>query len=447
MIPPMATRGQAPSADGPAQPPMTPRLTGSRMTMSRSMSRGCAWRRSFASERPRGRQPRSSRYPRVPSNGNRYRRRRGWQPGLDRRPLARRRRDHQASSEEVGALPHAHQAKLHTPTAGPRSCIETDAVVGHTNPQGVLLIVEADSSCMRGSVTGDVVDRLLDDSEGTQFDVGFEPYRGARHLEIHANSVGVLDVRKQAADGGDQAKLVQPGRSKPPSHLTQTSNDLEQLDTGLQQRCRSGPRPSLHDQPVHAAGEVNQPLKWVIVDRVGDVPALLFLRRQQSGGVEAHRSTFTVLLRQILKYQLSKVAAVCAVRTHSCNAHAIGAHDTVARVNGLDGSLGLAAHTVVGDAEGPVRRSAGDAISERGDGRRIRLGDHAICVDNHDGKEVGLKQLLIPELDLAPLSLSSLDAASLDHRALDVHTNEDRDPVDDGEVDQVVCGVAQRIGT
>jgi len=35
----------------------------------------------------------------------------------------------------------------------------------------------------------------------------------------------------------------------------------------------------LHDQAVHAAGEVNQPLERVVVDLVGDVPALLLLRR------------------------------------------------------------------------------------------------------------------------------------------------------------------------
>jgi len=106
----------------------------------------------------------------------------------------------------------------------------------------------------------------------------------------------------------------------------------------------------------------------------------------------------------------------------------------------------LAAQTFVGDAEYPVGRSAGDAIPERDGGRWIRLDDHAIFIDDHDRKEVGLKQLSIPELDLAALCLSSLDAASLDHCALDVCTNEDRDPVYDCEVDQIVCGVAPRIG-
>ena len=60
-------------------------------------------------------------------------------------------------------------------------------------------------------MTGDVAHRLLDDSEGSQLAFGGEPHRGTGHLEIQTNTVGVLDVGEQAADGGDQA-LVQPRR-------------------------------------------------------------------------------------------------------------------------------------------------------------------------------------------------------------------------------------------
>jgi hypothetical protein len=182
------------------------------------------------------------------------------------------------SSEEVGTLPHTLETKLERPSAR----IETDPVVGHTNQQGIVVVLKVNASNVRRRMTDHVTHCLLDDSEGSELGVGSETHRDAGDLEIHTKGMGVLDVREQAAYSGDQAKLVQSRRSQTASHVSKTFDNLEQLDTALKQRCGSGARPPCNDQAIHATGEVNQPLKRVIVDLVSDVPSLLLMRREQA---------------------------------------------------------------------------------------------------------------------------------------------------------------------
>src|SRR5450759_556630 len=225
--------------------------------------------------RSTGAMTRSPRYPAVASAGNRDRRRRRRQMGLDGSPLAASRGDDKASAEQAGALPHTDQAKLHPSDVRPLRCIEADAVVDHPNPYSVLGIVEVDSKCMRRRVAGDVAHRLLDDPERSQFDFRYEPHLGAAHLEIHADIVGVLDICEQAPDGGHQPELIQPGRSQPTSHVAKTSDDVEQFETCLPERCSRRSRPGFRAQAFQAAGEVYQSLEWVIVDLVRNVPSLL----------------------------------------------------------------------------------------------------------------------------------------------------------------------------
>lgn len=63
------------------------------------------------------------------------------------------------SSEEIGTLPHALQAKLDRPGGRPRLRIETDSVVAHANPERILVVLKLHSSYLRGRMTDHVAHR------------------------------------------------------------------------------------------------------------------------------------------------------------------------------------------------------------------------------------------------------------------------------------------------
>ena len=129
------------------------------------------------------------------------------QPGGDAEAAAGARAGREVAAEQRGALAHAGD-----PVAGPGHAAAAPAV-GDLDGQLPVLLVDADLALAGAGVADHVGDRLLDDAERRQVDVGRErlPAAAPVHVDLHARVQGRGGQPVDVGQAGRRAQRRLPG--------------------------------------------------------------------------------------------------------------------------------------------------------------------------------------------------------------------------------------------
>ena len=149
-----------------------------------------------------------------------------------------------------------------------------------------------------------VVDRLLNDAEGAEFDLGREPRSGAIKLDINDEPALVLDLHDKPPDGGGETELVKAWRAQAARHRAQLPSNVQDRAPHLSQCLHLTVQTTRSTKPLDATRQLDQCLQGLVVDLPSDPGTFILLGSEQCRRVGMSLYPLATLLGHVLEDDL-----------------------------------------------------------------------------------------------------------------------------------------------